>query len=164
MNEETKKVFLLRPMVSFRSPPKISSYLVRAKLYSLDRAVGSTKCGKKRCEVRMNVSEMNTFTSNVTFETYKINHKLSCDYNCSIYRLSCECYGKKYVEETTCNCRYRWNNYNDNDRKHSWKESCMQEHLFRHFNSIELNGFLNNVSITLIDKTDRKNPNKREGY
>ena len=40
----------------------------------------------------------------------------------------------------------------------------MQEHLFGHFNSIELNGFLNNVSITLIDKTDRKNPNKREGY
>ena len=27
-----------------------------------------------------------------------------------------------------------------------------------HFNSIGHNGFLNNVSITLIDKTDRKNP------
>ena len=49
MNEETKKVFSPRPMVSFRSPPKISSYLVRAKLYPLDIA-GSTKCGKKRCE------------------------------------------------------------------------------------------------------------------
>ena len=49
MDEETKKVFLPRPMVSFRSPRKISSYLVRAKLYPLDRVVGSTKCGKKRC-------------------------------------------------------------------------------------------------------------------
>ena len=48
MNEETKKVFAPRPMVSFRSPHKISSYPVRAKLYLLDRVVGSTKCGKKR--------------------------------------------------------------------------------------------------------------------
>ena len=29
LNEESKKVFLPRPMVSFRSPRKISSYLVR---------------------------------------------------------------------------------------------------------------------------------------
>ena len=48
MNEETKKVFSPPPMVSFRSRRKISSYLVRAKLYRLDRVVGSTKCGKKR--------------------------------------------------------------------------------------------------------------------
>ena len=73
MNEETKKVFSPRPMVSFRSPRKTSSYLVRAKLYPLDRVVGSTKCGKKRCEVCMNVSETNTFTSNVTLETSQ-NH------------------------------------------------------------------------------------------
>ena len=46
MNEETKKVFSPPPMFSFRSPPKISSYLVRAKLYALDRVVGSTKCVK----------------------------------------------------------------------------------------------------------------------
>ena len=47
LNEETKKLFSPRPMVSFKSPRKISSYLVRAKLYPLDRVVGSTKCGKK---------------------------------------------------------------------------------------------------------------------
>ena len=48
------------------------------------------------------------------------------------------------------------------NRKHSRKESCMQEHLFKHFNSMGHNGFLNNVSITLIDKTDSKNPKKRD--
>ena len=48
------------------------------------------------------------------------------------------------------------------NRKHSRKESCMQEHLFKHFNSMGHNGFLNNVSITLIDKTDGKNPKKRD--
>ena len=67
-------------MVSFGSICKISSYVVRAKLYRLDRVVGSTKCVKKRREVCMNVSETNTFTS----DTYKINHKLTCDDNCLI--------------------------------------------------------------------------------
>ena len=37
----------------------------------------------------------------------------------------------------------------------------MQEHLFKHFSSMGHNGFPNNLSITLIDKTDGKNP-KRE--
>ena len=36
--------------------------------------------------------------------------------------------------------------------------------MFKHFNSMGYNGFLNNVSITLIDKTDGKNPKKREDY
>ena len=164
INKESKKILSPRPMVSFRSPRKISSYLVRAKLYPLDRVVGSMKCGKKRCEVCMNVSETNTFTSNVTGETYKINHKLTCDDNCLIYLLSCKCCGKQYVGETTDSFRYRWNNYKDNDRKHSRKESCLQEYLFKHFNRMRHNGFLNNVSITLIDKTNGKNPKKREDY
>ena len=39
----------------------------------------------------------------------------------------------------------------------------MQEHLFKHFNSMGHNNFLNNISVTLIDKTDVK-PKKREHY
>ena len=89
MNEETKKLFSPRPMVSFRSHRKIDSYLVRAKLYPLYRVVGSTKCDKKRYEVCVNVSETNIFTTNVSGETYKINHKLTCNNSCLIYLLSC---------------------------------------------------------------------------
>ena len=84
-------------MVSFRSPRKISSYLVRAKLYPLDRAVGSTKCGKKSCENFMNVSKTNTFTSNITSETYEIYHKLTCDDNCLIYLFPRKYFGKQFV-------------------------------------------------------------------
>ena len=130
----------------------------------LDRIEESKKCDKKRCEVCMNVSETNKCTSNVTGKTYKINNKLTCDDNCLIYLCSCKCCGKQYVGETTDSFRYRWNNYKDNDRKHSRKESFLQEHLFKHFNSTGHNGFLNNVSVTLIDETDGKNPRKREDY
>ena len=44
------------PMFSYRSATKLSSYLVRAKLYPIDRILGSKDCGKK-CEVCVNVCE-----------------------------------------------------------------------------------------------------------
>ena len=38
----------------------------------------------------------------------------------------------------------------------------MQEHIFEHFNSEGHTGFLENVSVTFIDKTDSQNSEKRE--
>ena len=40
----------------------------------------------------------------------------------------------------------------------------MQEHLFKNFKSKDHSGFLGNVSITLIDKTDGKDPKRRKNY
>ena len=40
----------------------------------------------------------------------------------------------------------------------------MQEHLFEHFNREGHSGYLGNVSMTLIDKTDGKDPKRRENY
>ena len=39
LNEEVKKVFQSRPMVSFRTPRNLSSYLVRGKIYPMERKV-----------------------------------------------------------------------------------------------------------------------------
>ena len=47
MDKKVKKLFTPRPMVSFRSARKLSSYLVRAKLYPLERTVSSCKCEGK---------------------------------------------------------------------------------------------------------------------
>ena len=66
-------------MASFCSAWKISSYLVRAKLYSLKRCVGSFKCEGRRCQVCLNVTETETFTSTSTNQTYKINHEFNCN-------------------------------------------------------------------------------------
>ena len=63
--------------------------------------MGSKGCGKKRFEVCVNVCETDTFSSTVTGETFKINHKLNCDDKCLIYLFMCECCGKQYVGETT---------------------------------------------------------------
>ena len=40
----------------------------------------------------------------------------------------------------------------------------MQEHLLEHFKSEGHSGFLRNVSITLIDKTDGKDAKRRGNY
>ena len=65
MNKETKKVFTPGPMVSFRSARKLRSYLVRAKLYSIERTVGSFKCNRKRRQTCLNVNKTDKFTSAV---------------------------------------------------------------------------------------------------
>ena len=57
MNDEVKKAYTPGPMVSFRGARNLSSYLVRAKLYPLERSAGSFKCNGKRCQVCMNVTE-----------------------------------------------------------------------------------------------------------
>ena len=126
--------------------------------------MGSKGCGKKRCVVCVNVCETDTFSSTVTGETFKTNHKLNCDDKSLIYLFTCECCGKQYVGETTGEFSFRWNNYKFNDRKYIRNKDCFQEHLYRHFHSREHTGFLENVKITSIDKTDGQNPKKREDY
>ena len=73
MKEEVKKVFQLGPIVSFRSPRNLSSYLVRGKVHPMGRETGSCKCKGNRCQVYLNISETETFTSTVTHTSYKIN-------------------------------------------------------------------------------------------
>ena len=161
MNDEVKDTFTPRPMVSFRTSRKLSSYLVRAKLYPLERTVCSRKCSKKRCEVCENVHNSDTFRSSVTSETFKINHRLTCNDKCLVYLFTCS---KQYSRETIDQFRLKYNSYKSNDRKFKRGGPCMQEHLHEHFYSDGHNGFLENVAITLIDKTDGRDPKNRENY
>ena len=89
MDKDVKRVFTPKRMISFRSARKLSSYLVRAKLYPTERTAGSFKCGGKSCEVCINVNETSTFTSTVTEETYIINHRFDCNERCLVYLSTC---------------------------------------------------------------------------
>ena len=145
MNNEVKRVFTLKPMISLQSARKLSSYLVRDKLYPTERTVGPYKCGGKRCEVCINVNETSNFTSNVTGETY----------------IKCK---MQYVRQTIDQFRSRWNNYKSDSRKNGQGATCMQQHLFNHFCTSGHCGFLEDVSLTFIDKTDPSDPLKRKDY
>ena len=151
MGHKNKRVFTPGPMITFHSTRKLSSYLLRAKFPLLERNVGPCKCYGKRCG---NVTEPSTFASTVTQNAYKINDQFNCSEECLVYLLTCNRYFKQYVGETINEFRRRWNNYKSNDKKFQRLEHCMQEHLFSYFSMAGYDGFLNDVSITLIDKTD----------
>ena len=63
-------------MVSYRSSIKLNSYLVRAKIYLLERERGYCKCGNLGCLVCNNIEETDTFASTVTRESFKIKSLL----------------------------------------------------------------------------------------
>ena len=111
-----------------------------------------------------NVTETTTFKSSVTSNEYKINHSFNCNEKCLIYLLTCKTCKKQYVGKTCDSFRFRWNNYKGNNRKFLRGQSCMQQHIYEHFSSEGHCSFLDEVSITFIDKTDPKDPNKREHY
>ena len=115
LDENAKEVFMPGPMVTFRSSRKLSSYLVRAKLYPLERVTGSCKCHGKRCAMCLNFNETSIFTSSVTHETYKLNHKFDCNSKCL---WTCKQCSEQYVGQTIDDLRFRWNNYKDNNRKY----------------------------------------------
>ena len=87
MGQETKKIFTPGPMAKFCRARKLSSNLKMAKLYPIERIVGSHKCKDKRCEVCLSVREITSFSSPVTNEAYKVNHQFACNKKC-IYGLS----------------------------------------------------------------------------
>ena len=80
-------VFTPGPMATFCSARKLSSFLVRANLYPIERIVGSHKDKGKRCEVCLNVQEASCFSSSVINKTYKINHQFECNEKCLVYLL-----------------------------------------------------------------------------
>ena len=96
---------------------KLSSDLVRTKLYSIERKVESCKCKGKRCEVYKNVLETDTFTCSNDQTAYKINHKFDCNEKYLVYLIKSNKCLKQYVGQTVDMIRSRWNNYKDNSRK-----------------------------------------------
>ena len=164
MNEDVKSVFTPAPIISFRSARKLSNYLVRPKLYTLERTVGPFQCKGKWCQTCYNVKETEIFTSTTTDKTSKISQKVNCNDKCLVYLLTRNVCLKQYIGQTVEEFRYRWNNYKINGRKYQEYGTCMQQHLFEHFSEKGHHGFLEDVSITLIDKTDPSNPLQRENY
>ena len=91
-DKEVQKVFSPPPMASYRSTRKIKDYIVRSKLYSLDRNVGCGGCENSRSQVCKNIKVTDTFDSFTTKKSYKINHKFDCNDKCLINFFSCKQY------------------------------------------------------------------------
>ena len=75
---EVRTVFTPSPFAAYRSAQNLKSFLVKP-IYPLERTVGSSKCGSKRCLVCLYVSETDIFESIQTKHHCKINHHLDCN-------------------------------------------------------------------------------------
>ena len=147
MDKEVKKVFTPKPMISFCSARKLSNYLLRPKMYPIDRNVRSKNCNSKRCEVSKNVNEASTLTSTLTGEIFTINYKFYCNARCL---LTCRKFKIKYVGQAADQFRSRWNNYKSYPKKFSRGGYCMQQQLFNHLNTSGHVGLLDDVCIIFI--------------
>ena len=81
--------------------------------------------------------------------------------------MTCNKCKKQYTGQTKDQFRNRWNNYKSKSRSSDRGEQCMQEHLYKHFESEHYSGFHDDVSVIIIDKTDKtggSNPTKKETY
>ena len=125
MDKEVKRVFTPKPMISFQSARKLSSYLVRAKLYPTERTLGSYNWDGKRCEVRINFNETSPLTSTATGEPYIINHRFDCNERCLVYLLTCNKCKMQNVGQTIYQFRSRCNNYKSGLRKHACNNICL---------------------------------------
>ena len=105
-----------------------------------------------------NVTEINNYSGSIDKREFVISHSFNCNDKCIIYLLTCNKCKLQYEGKTVDDFHLRWNNYKDNNRK----EACMPQHLFEHFSKEGDSGFLDDVSIIFIDKTNPKDPNKLE--
>ena len=108
------------------------------------------------------IKETDTFTSTVTGETFKINHRFDCNDKCLVYLMSCNKCKKQYTGPTTDHFCSRWNNYKSKSSSFDRGEQCMQKHLYKHFQNERHSGFRDDVPVILTAKTDDSNPLKEK--
>ena len=139
---------------------------MQSKLYPVERKVGCRGCGSSRCQVCKSISITEEFTSFTTKKTYKINHSFDCNNKRLIYLLCCKSCGKQHVGNTTNHFRSRWNIYMSDARKTESGdiEHVTQKFLQSHFLQHNHQGFLKDVEVQLIDKTQASDLTKREFY
>ena len=105
-----------------------------------------------------------TFQRFVDKRVYKINRRFAFTDKCLVYLLSCKVCGRQYTGQTVDECRYRWNNYKDNNRKSLREDEHKRTGFFSYFQSLDHNGCQEDTEITFIDKTDPSDPTRCEEF
>ena len=152
MSEELKYLFTPDFMVSFRRARNISSYLVRATLYPVEKSVGSFDCKSPGCRFVHMLTRRTVLPVRLQEKLTKLIIALPARRNL-LYLLTCNECRKQDARHTVDTFCYWRNNYRSNSREHTNGISYMQEHLCEHFHDSGHRGFLNDVSKTLTRST-----------
>ena len=135
-------------------------------MYPVERKVGWRRCGSSTCQVCKSKNIIDEFTSFTTKKSYKINHSFNCNDKCLICLLICKSCGEQYVGNTTDHFRSRWNNYKSVVKKveSGNMEDGKQKFLQSYVLQLDHQGFLKDVEVRLLDKTQSSDPTKKEFY
>ena len=141
-DSEVRRVFSLSPIVSYPVASKIKDYIVRSKLYPIEKKVASSRYGNPWRQVCTSVQVTDTFSSFFT------NHNFNCNSKCLLYFLSCKTCGKQYTGKTVDKFKCRWNNYKTDARKAASGniESCKQQYLQNRFLQHDHYEFLDKIT------------------
>ena len=156
-SEEHRAVFPEPPVTAFRRCKNLKDMLVRARLTNDNNDKrGCSRCKKSRYQVCKSMSNGDSFHSHVTNKEYKINFLFNCDSSNVVYLLDCVVCGFQYVGSTSTPFRLRFNNYKACYRKFRLGSSVPQMEFFRHFSEKGHYGFLEDISVKIIDKLTGK--------
>ena len=98
------------------------------------------------------MSNSEHFYSDIDSREYRINYSFNCDSLNVVYLLQCTVCGVQYVGSTCTPFRLRFNNYKACSRKFNLGASVPQVEFFRHFTEEGHHGFLNDISVKIIDR------------
>ena len=104
---KVRTAFTPATFASFRTACNLKSYLLRSKLYPLERKTGLWKCKFQHFLVYKNVRKCDIFSSFVNKESFKINHHFDYNSKCMIYLMLSKVCGKQYVGSIAERFRFR---------------------------------------------------------
>ena len=141
----------------------LKDVLVKSKLRVNKECVVRMKgCGQSRWQICQYVNEGNECGSGE--KTYFINFAFDCISQGVIYIIKCKICSKIYVGSTITAFRKRFYNRKSSiNRYPRGQRGILGEHLSAHFFQFDHNG-MKDLSVMIIDKTDGKDPSRREGF
>ena len=123
---------------------------------------GCFKCGKSRCQVCSFILEGSSFRCSTSGKEYPISDRFDCDSLGVVYLLGCKVCGKQYVGSTKAAFRNRFNSYKSYSRTFSKGRSVDQAQLYEHFTEANHHGFLEDVTVQIIDTISKSRETERE--
>ena len=98
------------------------------------------------------MSEGNNFRCSDSSREYTINSRFNCDSSGLGYVFYCKVCCQQYIVSTFTPFRIRFDKYKSSRKKFSSGISVIHEELFIHFTEDNDHGFLEDVSVQIIDR------------
>ena len=136
-SETMRNVVTELPVVTFRRPPYLGNFLVRAKLHVKHKPVPDIgPCNKSRCQICPLVDPSPTVRSCVSNKLFRSKcQSANCDSKNIVYVLTCKQCNRQYVGSTVTKFRIRFNNHKSRIRNFVKTADDDSFRLYEHFNA-----------------------------